>query len=151
MASANVKLSVGTVVSVAAAVPATYDATGFAALTFTAIGEVTNLGEFGGSAQITQHIPLATGIVAKRKGSIDYGTMAMQIGKDIVDAGQVLLKAGFDGAAAYDVHSFKITDVDGNIAYFTGLVGSFTKVFNDANTVAGVNCNVELDNKVIDA
>lgn len=151
MSSANVKLSVGTIVSAAHATPATYDATGFGALTYTVIGEVTNLGEFGGSAQITNHTPLATGVVAKRKGSIDYGTMAMQIGKDVSDAGQILLKAGFDGANKYDQHSFKIVDANGDISYFTGLIGSFTKVFNDANTVAGVNCNIELDAEVIDA
>lgn len=144
-----VKLSVGTAISIAASEPATYDDTGFSALSFTEIGEVTSLGEFGGTAQITQHIPLKTGIVAKRKGSIDYGTAALQIGRLVGDAGQDLLKAGFDGAAAYDVHSFKIEDVDGNISYFTGLVGSFTTIFNDANTVTGVGCNLELDNKVV--
>jgi hypothetical protein len=146
----DIKLSVGTVVAVSASTPATYTEAGFGALTFTDVGEVTNLGEFGGTAQITQHIPLATGIVAKRKGSIDYGTAALQIGKLIGDAGQVILKDGFDGDEAYSVHSFEITDEAGNIAYFTGLIGSFTTVYNDANTVTAVNCNVELDNKVIE-
>ena len=149
---AEVLLSVGTHVYVSASKPTLYAATGtgsFASLSYTEIGEVTNLGEFGGSAQVTQHVPLQTGIVAKRKGSIDYGTAALQIGRLAGDAGQAILKAGFDGATAYDVHSFKVVDASGEVSYFTGLIGSFTKVYNDANTVTGVNCNVELDNKVL--
>lgn len=151
---AEVLLSVGTRVFVAADKPTTYAATGtgsFASLPYTEVGEVTNLGEFGGSAQVTQHVPLKTGIIAKRKGSIDYGTAALQIGRLPGDAGQAILKAGFDGTSAYDVHSFKIVAVDGQAAYFTGVIGSYVTSYGDANTVTAVSCNVELDNKVLEA
>jgi hypothetical protein len=144
----TVSLSVGTRIYVAADHPATYTIAGFEALDFTEVGEVVNMGEFGGEAQISQHIGLDGGVVVKRKGSKDYGTMALQIGKDHTDAGQEILKAGFDGANAYDVHSFKITE-SGEVAYFTGLVGSFTLVKNDANTVTALGCNIELDDRVI--
>lgn len=145
----DVLLSVGTSLFVSAASPATYDTAGFAALSYTEVGEVESLGEFGGSAQITPFTPLATGIVKKRKGSINYGTASASIGRLASDAGQAILKDGFDGANKYVVHSFKVVNSDGAIAYFTGMISSFVTVTNDANNVTKVNCNIELDNKVI--
>jgi len=146
---ADVTLSVGTQLYVSVAEPATYDAAGFALLTWTEVGEVESLGEYGGTASITNFVPLATGIVKKRKGSIDYGTIAAAIGRLTGDAGQALLKAGFDGADKYTVHSFKILNADTKVAYFTGVVGSFTSSVNDSNSVTMVNCNIELDNAVL--
>jgi hypothetical protein len=147
----DVRLSVGTQFYISAAEPATYDAAGFAALTWTEVGEVESLGEFGGTAQITNFIPLATGIVKKRKGSLDYGTATVAIGRLAGDAGQALMKSGFDGANKDVIHSAKVLSADGAIAYFTGVIGSYTTATNDANTVTMVNCNLELDNKVIEA
>ena len=37
----------GTTLKISASTPATYDGTGYAALTYTTVGEVTDLGEFG--------------------------------------------------------------------------------------------------------
>lgn len=146
----DIKLSVGTLVYVSTSLPSTYNVTGFEAINdWVEIGEVESIGEFGGSAQITPFTPLGTGIVKKRKGSIDYGTAALSIGQVSGNGGQALLKDGFDGSKKYDVHSFKIVEETGEVAYFTGLVGSFTKVTNDANAVMMVNCNIELDNKVL--
>lgn len=145
----DILLSVGTQFYVSAAEPATYDDAGFVALAWTEVGEVESLGEFGGTATVTPFTPLATGVIKKRKGSIDYGAAAASIGRLASDAGQAILKAGFDGATKYDVHSFKLVNSDGAIAYFTGVVSSFTTVTNDANSVTMVNCNIELDNRVL--
>lgn len=145
----TIKLSVGTTVSVVSGAPATYDAAGFALLTFIPIGEIESLGEFGGTATVTDFIPLASGIVAKRKGSIDYGEASMEIGLLSGDLGQAALKAGFDGANRNAVHSFEIEDQDGNLTYFTGVISSFVTQYNDANAVTKVACTVNLDNKVL--
>lgn len=144
-------LAVGTTIEASASEPATYDSAGFAALSFTPIGDVESIGEFGGSAEVSTFVPLDTGTVKKKKGSIDYGTINLSIGRLDGDAGQDLLKAGFDGAQRNTVHSFKVTNNDGTIAYFTGLITSFTRQVNDANAVFRVMCNVELDNSVVEA
>ena len=143
MTAANVKLSVGTTISVSAGPTAAETAVGYEALTFTDIGEVINIGESGGNAQITPFTPVDSGVVNKRKGSIDYGTLALQIAKDAADAGQVILKAGFDGAARDTIHSFKIVDGSGDTFYFMGIISSFTTARGDANTIISHNCNVE--------
>ena len=144
MTAANVEMSVGSIVSVSAAQPATEDQAGYEALTFTEIGEVTSIGESGGTAQISSFTPVKSGVVNKRKGSIDYGTMSLSIAKDASDAGQVLLKAGFDGAAKETIHSFKIEEsVSGEVTYFMGLISSFTTARGDANTILSHNSNIE--------
>lgn len=147
---ADIRLSVGTAFYISTTLPATYDEAGFDAISnWIEVGEVETIGEFGGEATITPFIPLKTGVVKKRKGSIDYGTATVSIGRLVGDTGQAALKAAFDGANAYDVHAFKVVD-DDNEAFFTGLVGSFTTVRDDADSVTRINCNIELDNKVID-
>ena len=144
MTAANVIMSVGTIVSVSAAQPATEDQAGYEALSWTAIGEVTSIGEAGGTAQVQTFTPVGSGIVNKRKGSIDYGTQSLQISKDAADAGQVLLLAGFDGAARDTVHSFKIAEPNsGDVAYFQWLISSCTTNRGDANTILIHNCNVD--------
>lgn len=146
----NVRLSVGTALAVSTALPAAYSIAGFGALTYTDVGEVTGLGEFGGTATMVNHVPLKDGVIAKRKGSRDYGGLSIQMGKDVADAGQLILKAGFDGAASYAAHSFRITTPDQTL-YFTGMVASFTQVKNDANTVSGIGCVVELDAELLES
>ena len=144
MTAANIALSVGTVISASAAQPATEDQTGYEALSWTVVGEVTDIGESGGTASITTFTPVASGVVNKRKGSIDYGTMALSIAKDAADTGQILLKAGFDGAQRNTVHSFKVAEPDsGDEAYFMGSISSFTTIRGDANAVMAHTCNIE--------
>ena len=143
MSAVNVEISVGTTVGLVAAQPATEDAAGYGALTFVTVGEVTNIGESGGSAQVATFTPVESGTVNKRKGSIDYGTASLSIAKDASDAGQVLLKAGFDGTDRSTIHSFAITEDGGEVTYFMGLISSFTTARGDANTVLSHNCNIE--------
>jgi len=73
----NVQTSAGSVIAISttATAPATYDATGLAALTYAAIGEVTNLGEYGRVYNLVTHNPLASRKTVKRKGSYNDGTI----------------------------------------------------------------------------
>jgi hypothetical protein len=146
-----VTTSLGTVFSAVKGVPATYDQAGFAALSFTAVGEVADIGEFGGEGEILTHTPIATGVVNKLLGSIDYGTIALQMGRFIGDAGQTLLKGGFDGADQGETFSFSVVYIDGAIDYFTGIVSSFSSVVGSASSVRGAASNIALNNKVIEA
>ena len=145
-------LSVGTKIYTKNAAPGTYDenvTTGFPSLAWTEVGEVESIGEFGGTATVTQFTPLASGVVKKFKGSNDYGQMAMVVGRLLSDAGQVILLAGFDGAKRYTSHSFKVESADGSVIYFTGKVASFSNQVNDANSVTKVSVNVDLDAALI--
>jgi len=149
MTANNVGISLGTTVSISASQPATEDQAGYEALTYTEVGEVTNIGEGGGTAQITNFVPVKSGIVHKRKGSRDYGTQSLEIAKDATDVGQVALQSGFDGANKDIIHSVKLDDGD-EVVYFQGLISSFTTVRGDANTIISHNCNIERTSASVD-
>lgn len=148
MAGTEVDISVGTILSIAVGAPATYDTAGFAAKTYTEVGEITEIPPFGGSGTVTENIPLKTGVVGKNIGSINYGSMEIPFAK-VDDAGQAAVSAAFDGANGRSTHSFKIVDPNGDAIYFTGKVSANTLNFGDANAVYMGSFTVELTNQPI--
>lgn len=145
-----VDISVGTEFHVALGEPPTYDAAGFAdiSLTYTEVGEVGSIPEFGGSAQVAEWTNLKTGEVQKRPGSINYGSISLPLA-DVTDDGQDDLKAGFDGANARDVHSFKVFRSDIGGLAFTGVITGYTYNRGDANSISQASCSVELTGKPV--
>jgi hypothetical protein len=116
------KTSAGTTLHVCAAQPATYDAAGYAALAWTAVGEVTDLGEFGRKYNLVTHQPLASRGTVKKKGSFNEGSINVQAALDTDDAGQIIMKAA---ALSDNDYSFKITTQNGDKYYFQAQVMGF--------------------------
>jgi len=143
----NVFTTLGTTLAVVAGEPASFDDIGYEGLTYAKVGEVGDLGEFGGTREVVTFTPVDTGVVAKRPGSIDYGEMSLQIARDATDAGQQALQEALDGAESGNVHSFELTDRNGDKVYFTGIVSSFTYNAGSANTIFGGNVTVNLTSK----
>ena len=134
----GVLTSTGTVFSVAVGEPLVLDGAGFLALDYTEVAEVTDIPEYGPSAQVVEHNPLKTGVTQKYKGFINYGQTALQLGRDILDAGQAILAAAVDGATKNTEHSFRIDYQDGTSDFFTGKVFSSTTNPSSANRDAPV-------------
>jgi hypothetical protein len=143
----EVQTSAGTTFALSADAPATYDETGYSALTYTEVGEVTNIPEYGGSYQLVTHEPLASRAVVKRKGSLNHGSLTLQLGKDINDAGQALLKTAYGEDEAY---SFEITLQDGTKQYSTGMVFSYTTNIGGSNQITAIGCQIEFDTEIIE-
>jgi hypothetical protein len=55
-----VRSSAGSTLSMSAGIPATFNVAGYTALTWTAVGEVTDLGEFGREFNLITHNPLGS-------------------------------------------------------------------------------------------
>jgi hypothetical protein len=146
----DVVSSVGTIVSVSATAPATYDATGFAALTWSACGELADLPAFGAEAALATHTPLKTGIVAKRRGSLNYGSVTLTMALSETDAGQVILQTkGSAAAGASALVSVKVALVNGDIQYFTAQVMSFKTNVGNADAITMAEVTLEIDNSVV--
>lgn len=115
--------SAGTTLGISATLPATFDATGFNALTHTLIGEITSIdGDIGRVYNSVTHNPLATRATVKKKGSYQSGSVTIQLAIDNADAGQVIAQAALLSDNNY---SFKLTLQNGDIIYFQGMVMSF--------------------------
>lgn len=142
--------SVGTVVSVSANAPATYDSAGFAALTWSPCGELAELPAFGAEAALATHTPLATGIVAKRRGSLNYGSVALTMAVSDTDTGQTVLQDAAETAAGTDAQvSVKVLLVNGEIQYFTAQVMSYKTNVGNADAITMAEVTLEIDNSVV--
>lgn len=150
----NVQTISGATLAISAALPATYDSAGYGAtsMTYTAIGQVENYGNHGGSATISKFTPVDTAVVAKVKGSKDYGQMTLMLGSVPGDAGQVILATAFESNAHYSV---KMTYPLGNgeataeIHYLDVLISKHEFQDGSVDNVSKMAADMELCRKPI--
>jgi hypothetical protein len=142
--------STGTLLALVVAEPATVDAAGFGALTYVNVGELTDLPEYGASAEVVTHNPLATGITEKYKGFINNGSMSLSLARDADDAGQIILASCVTGINKNAEVSFRVTYQDGSIDYFTGKVFSYTKAPGSANSIVSSTVQVEINSVIVE-
>jgi hypothetical protein len=137
----TVRTSAGSTIAISAATPATFDGAGYAALSFTSIGEVTDLGEFGRDYALVTHNPLASRGTVKKKGSFNEGTMDLKVGLDTDDAGQILAKAASKSDNDY---SFKVVTQIGDVYYFQAQVMSFKVNIGSVDNITRPQIKLEL-------
>lgn len=114
----------GTLVGISASTPATFNVAGYAALTFTNIGNIEDGGEHGRVYNEVTFNPIDTRGTRKFKGSFNEGNKTLSIGYDSDDAGMALLKTAL---ASDNDYSFEVTYPNGDIDYFQAKVMSVTK------------------------
>jgi hypothetical protein len=106
--------------------PATEDAAGYQALSFTNVGSITDLGSGLGKAYNTvSSTPIDDRRVQKQKGSYDVGDLTIIVNVKDDDAGQVLLQAGVDSDSplAFELEFNDNPDGTSNtFRFFQGLV-----------------------------
>lgn len=137
----SVHTSAGTTFKVSAGTPATFDAGGYAALSYTTVGEITNLGEFGRMYNVVKHNPIATRGTQKYKGSYDEGQIPVKLGLDTDDAGQIIMKAASQSDSNY---AFKVTTQNGDVYYFQAQVTSWKVGVNGVDNITEATANLEI-------
>lgn len=124
-----------TVIGISATLPSTFDSdamNGYPSETYTAIGEVVDLPEFGKSFTQVTHLPVASRQLQKFKGSYDNGGMTITLARDDDDAGQVIVLAALESDNDY---AFELIYQDGSEDYFTAKVMSFTTVGGGTDSI----------------
>ena len=137
----TVHTSAGTTLKISASAPAAFNVAGYSALTFTAVGEITDLGEFGREFTLVTHNPVGSRGTQKFKGSFNEGTMNLSLGLDTDDAGQVLMKAASLSDGPY---SFEVTTQNGDTYYFQAMVMSFKVGVGSVDSITTATCTLEL-------
>ena len=140
--------STGTLVSLVAGDPATFDAAGYGDQTFVLVGEVIDLPEYGPNVQVVESNPLATGVTEKFKGFINYGSQSMGLEFDSTNAGQLVMIAAVEGATKNQQHSVKIEYSDGSIDFYSARLFSYTKAPGSANSMVGSTVQVEINTPI---
>lgn len=145
----SVQTLASTTISVSNAVPTTFDSdasTGYPSLSYTALGEVVDFGEFGSQYNLVTHLPIASRQIKKYKGSYNNGSVTINMARDDDDAGQVIALAGL---AADTDYSFKITYQDGTDDYFAGKIMSFNSGGGNSDTIAMRTLQVEISQAIV--
>ena len=139
--------SAGTKLFISASAPATYNKTGFEALTFTEIGEVSEMGEFGRQYNLVTFNTLGDRRTVKRKGSYNDGTIACQMARVPDDAGQTILTTAVNSDNSY---SIKIQLQDGTVFYTSAQVMSYTTNIGNVDQITSATVNLEIDNDILE-
>jgi hypothetical protein len=112
----------GTCVSVSAATPATHDAAGFVALTYTQVGELESLAELTVNHTSVTFANLCTGRTSVNKGAEDPIEFDITCADDPADAGQTILRTARASLTA--TVAVRIVDQTGVTKYARGYVMS---------------------------
>jgi len=126
----------------------------YATLTYVEIGEIENLGEFGDEAAIINFTSLADSRVRKIMGPNDAGTLALVVGRDPFNAGQIAAKAASKTKFEY---AFKIEAADkldtndtNSIYYFGALVLSARENYGEATNVVKTTFNLGINTAIVE-
>lgn len=140
--------SAGSKIYISAGTPATIDAAGFGALSYTLIGDVTDLGAVGPAIASVEHVPVDQGIKYKFKTIVDNGSMALKGARVTTDPGQALLIAA---VASYSAYAYKVVLQNGATIYFQGLADSYKTTIGTAGVITSFDSNVLVSGAVVNA
>jgi hypothetical protein len=150
----TIHTAAGTKIYIGPAVTESTDTQGeYEALSYTEIGEVENLGEFGDTANIITFQNLGQRRVKKQKGSFDAGQISLTVGSDSADAGQAALVAAFAEDSEY---AFKVVENDGSVgspsagttSYFRAIVTSKPKNIGTVDNVVRRTFNIAISSEL---
>jgi hypothetical protein len=137
----TVQSAAGASLGISSVAPGTYNEAGFAALTFTNCGEITNLGDFGRIYELIKHNALDTRATTKLKGSYDEGQLPLELGFDAIDAGQTALRAASVSDADF---YFQVQLQSGKKFWFAAKVMGFRIKVGSVNDIVGAMVPLEL-------
>lgn len=135
----------GSALAISVAAPATEDAAGYAALTYTEVGQIDRLGAIGASYAKVEFQPLK-GPKQKHKGSVDYGSLGPTMAHDDGDAGQTILRTKSD---TNDLISVQVTYPDGAKRYFQARVFGYPETVDGADSIITAAPTLEINTKVV--
>lgn len=133
--------SAGTTFALSASAPATLNSAGYGALTYTTIGEITDLGEFPSRVyDIVTHRPLATRGEQKIKGNYALGSQTIVFAMDPSDTGQALIDTAVESDTVYSV---KIQHPTLGTIYARALINGAPRNFGSDNNVVSRSVTLE--------
>lgn len=135
---------IGSVLSISAAAPATYNSAGYAALSWTVVGNVGDIGELGDMSTDVTFDGL-DGRVVHVNGAKDGGSVSMTIRYE-VDAGLAIIAAQSNSQT--DV-SIRIVDTDSKIYYLTGKVANYRHRARTSSSWKGFTAELRANTDIV--
>lgn len=138
--------SAGSTVYISAGVPATIDSTGFGGLTYTKIGDVTEIGVVGTNYAMVEHTPVDGAVKYKYKTINDNGNVTLKGARVPSDAGQTLLNTA---SQSYSPYAMKIVLQNGAIIYGQVLVQSFQTNIGNAGQITAFDSTCPITGNLV--
>ena len=139
--------SAGSTLAITATAPATFDAAGYGAATFTEVGGIDKIGGIGAVFAKVEFQPLK-GPKDKHKGSRDNGSLAPSMALDEEDAGQILMRTASDDGTS-KIYYFEVTYPTGAKRWFGGRVFGMPEVVDGADTIIMATPTVEIITDIV--
>lgn len=137
----------GSKLAICAALPATEDAAGYAALTYVNVSRIEKWGGIGASFAKVDFKPLS-GPVEKHKGSVDYGSITPSLAVDRGDAGQTLMRTA--AREKVKLFAFRVSYPTGDIRYFQGRVMGMPENVEGADSILMANPTIEVCTETVE-
>lgn len=138
--------SAGSKLYLSAGVPATIDAAGFGALSYTECKEITDLGAIGPESAVITHNPVGENTTYKLKGSRNNGTVSAKMARAPTDPGQALVIAAENSNNPY---ALKIVLQNGTILYSQVLVMSYKTSIGGQSQITSADVNFEISGPIV--
>ena len=140
----DVFTAAGTEIHIGAAAPATFDKAGYEAVTWTKIGETSNIPQFGKLFNLVTFNPLGQRGTIKRKGSFNLGSTEIEYGYDRDESGQVEVVAAAESDSTFP---FRVVLQDGTNIYFMALVMGVPVNIGTIDNIVMQSAPLELDSE----
>lgn len=140
---------VGSTLAIAAAAPASEDASLYEALSpaLTAIGKVVDISAVGDQSEDIAFTLLQPGRTTHVNGAKDMGEINVTVEYDATDAGQDIVRAAENSNTT---HSFRVTDADGADRYWQGLIANVRDLPRNASQYKGFTFTVRSQTGTVD-
>jgi len=116
---ADVSVNTGATISIASTLPASFDSTGYDALSYDAIGEIVDIGEIAKVWEEVSHQGVSRSYPQKLKDTYNIDTVSITVGRVTSDTGQAAVQTALGSAASV---SFRVAMNSGDEVNFTGKV-----------------------------
>jgi hypothetical protein len=135
-------------------VSAPADAAAYAGLTWTEIGFLSNIGEYGDEASLQTGSVVGDARVRKAKGARDAGTLTITVYPDPDDDGQAALIAAEGTNSNYPIKIVEPNRLDDDgtdgIDYMTVLVSSKRKTLGGNDTIVTRTFNAAINSSIVE-
>ena len=138
--------SVGSKVYLSAGVPATIDASGFGALTYTEVRELSDIGMIGPESAVITFNPVADNVTYKLKGSRNNGSLDLKGARAPTDPGQALLIAAENSVAPYAI---KVVLQNGTFLYVQCLIMSYKTSIGGQSQITSFEAKAEISGAIV--
>jgi hypothetical protein len=138
--------SVGSTVSLSVAAPATETGSGYAALTYTPIAELTDIGMVGPEKSVILHNPVSENVTYKLPGGRNNGAMDLKGARAPSDPGQAMLITAEAGTGPVSVC---VELQEGTKIYFQGLVLSYKTSIGGQSQITAFESKLEVSGGIV--